>query len=102
MTRIAETAGQLLQLEEDSTRPVPRGVEISRHNHNTLLVNRGLESWVGPDTMFTNVRHEGYWNSSHMAFERFPAIARFLYDIKHFSDGTPVALYEGLETLENT
>ena len=39
--------------------------------------------------MFANVRHEGVWNSELMRF--VPANADC------FTDGTPVALYEGLE-----
>lgn len=69
--------------------PTPR-VEIWRFNDNTLTVARSDGAcWNGPDTMFANVRHEGVWNSELMRF--VPANADC------FTDGTPVALYEGLE-----
>lgn len=92
--------------------PTPR-VEIWRADERTLTVARTDGAcWNGPDTMFTNVRHEGYWDSSLMRFvndegaetSRFPVddvlraklnVPEFPDDADQFSDGTPVALYEG-------
>jgi len=71
----------------------PSRVEIWRYNDTTLVVARSDgATWNGPDTMFTGVRHDGLWDSEHMAF-RLPDVS------PAFSDGVPVAIYEGLETL---
>ncbi len=75
-------------------------VEIWRFNDNTLTVARSDGAcWNGPDTMFSNVRHEGYWDSNLMRFvnDEGAEVSRFLTDNHKFTDGTPVALYESDE-----
>src|SRR5271157_5025321 len=84
-------------LSEPTFTPKPNRVEIWRYNENTLTVARSDGSaWNAADTTFSvrlrangrRIRrfHDGFWNSEHMKF--VPADT--------FSDGTPVALYDGL------
>jgi hypothetical protein len=73
------------------TQSKPNRVEIWRYNDRTLTVAHSDGScWNGPDGA-CKVKHEGIWNCAQMKF--LPS--------DRFTDGTPVALYEGLETLED-
>ena len=94
-------------------KPTPR-VEIWRADERTLTVARTDGAcWNGPDTMFTGVVHDGRWNSQLMRFAKGGDVPNtmLMRDVlnvpefpndgdSEFSDGTPVALYEGLEPNE--
>ena len=78
-------------------KPTPR-VEIWRADERTLTVARTDGAcWNGPDNTFTNIKHNGVWDSQLM---RFVDVPEFPDTDEEFSDGTPVALYEGLEPNE--
>ena len=81
-------------LPEPTFTPKPNRVEIWRYNEYTLAVacSNG-NAWNEIDS-FVRWQHEGFWDSSHMVF--MPTVPS-----NHFSDGTPVDLYEGLEPSEN-
>ena len=74
--------------------PVTNRVEIWRYKRRTLTVARSDGScYNAPDSMLRGARGEtkleGVWNSKQMKF----------MSSDRFTDGTPVALYEGLEPL---
>lgn len=69
--------------------PLPLRTEIWRYTHNTLTVCcTDGSAFNTPDSMFAG-SHEGVWDSSAMRFVPKPD--------DYFSDGVPVALYEGVE-----
>lgn len=73
----------------------PWRVEIWRYNHRTLTIARtDGATWNAPDSIFRNKVHEGIWNSRYMCFQNEAN--------GYFSDGTPVSIYEGLDTVEDT
>ena len=84
--------------QTSSTRkaPKPNRVEIWRYSKSTLTVARSSgDSWNGPDIGFDGrQQHDGIWDSKHLKFVPKPS--------NHFSDGTPVDLYEGLNPDEDT
>jgi hypothetical protein len=67
-------------------------VEIWRYNDRTLTVaHSDGHRWNHPDWL-SNKLCDGFWDSSCVSFRpRLPVIS------DHFTDGTPVALYEGLQ-----
>jgi len=70
--------------------PKPLRVEIWRYTKDILTFACTDGSAFNTADTFTKVKHNGYWNSRFIAF--VPGGSE-----SHFSDGTPVELYEGQE-----
>jgi len=82
-------------LSEPTFTPKPNRVEIWRYSKSTLTVARSSgDSWNGPDIGFDGrQQHDGIWDGKHLKFVPKPS--------NHFSDGTPVDLYEGQREVED-
>jgi len=71
----------------------PDNVEIWRYNSNTLTVARSDGSAFNYRDWLTPFKHDGVWSCQHLNFIPVPNDT--------FTDGTPVALYEGLAPIED-
>ena len=70
----------------------PNRVEIWRYNNNTFTIVRSDGSAFNCPDWLIPFKHDGVWSCQHLDFIPVPNDT--------FTDGTPIALYEGLAPIE--